>query len=990
MTPTRREFLKQIGSTTVALSIRGKARGEKDYSGSLDDLKAGWLHPACSYRPHTRWWWPGSAVTREGITWQLEQMRSQGMGGVEINLVWRMYDKGYLPFLSDEWMAMVRHAIQEAERLDMQLSVAFVAGWSLGGFWVEVADRCKVLAPAWVDLEGPGEFNSTVPRYKVPKEHSDWPTYGVEGADWDAPDANRIVAVVAGQLDGERLLGQSLIDLTPEVDGDRLQWKIPSGRWRLMAFRLVYTGQECQGQNFSPKSWVIDHFNKDAVQRYVDYLGAAFYTSFGEEFGRTVDSLFFDSFEIHPLPNSLLWSNDTLANSQAYKGYELAKYLPAIWWDVGDLTPRLRYDINEYLHQVGLDTFYATIDNWFTRHNIQARVQPHYRFTVELIQAAGAAHRPETEDCTARFEVVADPRKSTAAGGRFYGRGIVSAESYTFLHDERYRSKLEEMKIASDAYLRDGVTQFYNHGYLYTPEMNVSPARDMPWANRISHVNTWWRYYGHLAAYVSRCCFMCRRGQFVGDVLVYSPQATVWSHRVLFGTERRIMPYGNLPKTLVANGYDFDPVNDDVLQNHARIEAGEIHVRDLQYRFLILPRIYSLPVRTAEFIRTFAMNGGVVIALEQLPSASVGMSERGRSDERVKSIVAELLAPEGGARQLPGGGRTYFFPEYKIEDVEFSPFAKPYQPTPPLSPGQTKMLEALRSHLPPDFRLEGDVQSDGLTFLHRREGDVEIYFVTNLQPRASRIPVTFRIHGKYPEIWNPMTGDIQSCEGYRVMEGGIQIPVDLHPWASIIYVFSTGTQRSSTATVHSAAAPTPGELSIQGPWRMVLEGYAFPRFEATITRLSSWTSNKDTAYFSGTGVYETSIDVSPELLREDVDLVLDLGEVGDVAEVEWNGRALGVVWMQPYRLPMTGFAKPGRNTIRLLVTNTPQNVVSGMQVLPGVPKDLEAHYGPTDNTLAADCFGASYWEKVDRVFKPLPPSGLMGPVRLVPSPRSVE
>jgi hypothetical protein len=760
-----------------------------------------------------------------------------------------------------------------------------------------------------------------------------------------------------------------------------------------MAFRLVYTGQQNQGQNFVPTNWVIDHFNKDAVQRYADHLGGALYRAFGDEFGKTMDSLFLDSFEVLPLPQTLAWSNDTLVNFQSYKGYDLAKYLPAIWWDVGEMTPRLRYDINEYLHYVGLDVYFETVINWCAQHNVQARIQPHYRCTEELIQGAGTTPRPETEVCTARFEVVTDPRKATAAGAHFYGREIVSAEAYTFLHDERYRSTLEELKIATDAYLRDGATQLYNHGYFYSPEMHVSPARDVPWANRISHVNTWWRYYRHLAGYVSRCCFMCRRGRFVGDALVYSPQATVWSRKVLFGTDRRVMPYGNLGKTLVANGYDFDPVNDDILEHYARIEKGEIRVREMSYRFLILPRIDALPAKTVEFVRTFAMQGGVVIALDQLPSTAVGMSEWGAGDEKVTSIVTELFGPDKKGRQLPGGGRTYFFPEYKIEDFVFSPFAKPYQPTPPLSAGQIQILETMRSHLSPDFELQGNIQSDGLTFLHRRDGDVDIYFVTNLQPKASRLPVTFRVQGKYPEIWDPMTGNVRLCKDYRTVEHGVQIPIDLGPWQSTIYVFLPGAKKPRPAKVRTNAASMPAELVVSGPWKLVLEGYGFPRFEETLTKLASWTSEERTRYFSGTGVYEASINLPAEFEREDVGLIFDLGKVGDVAEVEWNGRTVGVAWMQPHRLDVSRFARSGRNTVRVLVTNTPQNYVSGLQELPDVPKDLEPHYGPTEKLVGSGpespyAGGLRTWEKVDKVFAPLPPSGLMGPVRLVPVPVS--
>ena len=130
----------------------------------------------------------------------------------------------------------------------------------------------------------------------------------------------------------------------------------------------------------------------------------------------------------------------------------------------------LTYDINEYLHHEGLDIFFKTFIEWSAAQKVQARIQPHYRFTEEIIQGAGTAPRPETEVCTTRFETIADPRKATSAGAHFYGREIVSAEAYTFLHDDRYRTTLEEMKIASDAYFRDGVTQLYNHGYFYSPE----------------------------------------------------------------------------------------------------------------------------------------------------------------------------------------------------------------------------------------------------------------------------------------------------------------------------------------------------------------------------------------------------------------------------------------------------------------------------------------------------------------------------------------
>jgi hypothetical protein len=74
---------------------------------SLNSLKAGWDKPARTYKPHTRWWWPGNALTKADITWQLEQMAAQGMGGVEIMSAWKMYEKGNVDYLTvSRWEGM--------------------------------------------------------------------------------------------------------------------------------------------------------------------------------------------------------------------------------------------------------------------------------------------------------------------------------------------------------------------------------------------------------------------------------------------------------------------------------------------------------------------------------------------------------------------------------------------------------------------------------------------------------------------------------------------------------------------------------------------------------------------------------------------------------------------------------------------------------------------------------------------------------------------
>ena len=980
---TRRQFLSQTGMAGLGAVLYERygapfAAAERLLEASsadaqdLSGLKAEWQRPTLTYRPHTRWWWPGNAVTKEGILWQLQQMHAQGMGGVEIMTPWQMYTKGNIPYLSERYLDMVGYAIEQARLLDMEVSLSFCAGWKFGGSWVPPTQRSKVLAQVSLELDGPGTFDRELPRY-VSLSHSEFFPAGFES---DAPDENKIVAVVAGRISGDQIDSDSLIDLTGQAKGNHLQWRIPEGKWRVMVFRLKYTGeQNATTENLPQRQWVVDHFDKQAMRQYCDYLGGVFYGAFAAEFGKTLDTLFCDSYEIMVMPNTIHWSNAALEQFQSYKGYDLRRYLPAIWWNIGELTPRIRYDVNEFLSWLAIDAFLTPFVEWCNDHHTSARLQPYYRDTCELIQASGLTPRPEMEFTTRGFAVIADPRKSVAAGAHFYGRRIVSAEAYTFIHQERYRTSLQDMKIATDAFLRDGVTQFYNHGYLYSPEMHVAPSRDVPWANRISHWNTWWKYYGHLTSYISRCCAMLRQGEFVGDVLLYSPQATVWTENVIFDNERRIMPYGDLGKTLVANGYDFDPVNDDVLQSRASVKEGRINVGSLAYRFLILPNSTVVPVKTMEFMLRFVAQGGILIALGALPATSVGLNNHAEDDARIIEIVNELFGAEGMGKTHAGGGKTYHIADYEIPDFEVTahtvlPTPHLYPPLPALAGPRKKLIEALQSHLHPDFALAGYAQSDGLTFLHRRLGEADIYFVTNLQAADVRETVRYRVNGKVAEEWNPMTGEVRPVWCWNPQGSFTDIKLRLPGYGSVCLLFQPGSRGSSIkdtnldevlevglhevtgigaqngkvqATVvdggrkwlaEGSISGLPEPYNVNGTWRMILESDQFPRIEKAIDKLESWTEDPVTQHFSGTGRYELDFELSAQYIQDGIELSLDLGKVGNVAEVIVNDSHLGIAWMTPYRLRAQPALRAGTNHLTILVTNTLINLCGGIGEAP--------------------------------------------------------
>jgi len=926
---------------------------------TLQSLHSGWNNPARTYRPHTRWWWPGNALTKEDITFQLEQMAKQGMGGVEIMTAFQMYEKGNAEYLSPKHLELMKFAVAEAKRLDIEVAITFGPGWSFGGPWVKPEDQSKVLCMGTLDLAGGSMFEGELPQPESLNK-------------MDKVESGLLIAVVAAQVNEKNKLdGNTLTVLSGKMKkgSNTLEWKVPSGKWRLMAFWLKRTGQENQAYSGPKPSMVIDHFSKKAMQNYCNYLGGILNKTMGDEFGRTVDSFFCDSFEIKSLPNSLLWSNELLSGFKKEMGYDFTKYLPAIWFNIGMQTPRVRYDLGHFLSDWGLNTVFKTFDDWCSKHHVQARIQPHYRFTEELVQGAGAIARPETEVTTTRFDPIADPHKATASGARFYGNKILSAESYTFIHPDRYRTSLQDMKIATDAFLRDGVTQFYNHGYFASPEKHVAPSRDMPWASRISHWNTWWKYYHCLTGYISRSAYMLRQGKLVADVLIYSPQSTVWSEQALFGNDRRTMPYGNLAKTLVANGYDFDIVNDDLLRHQAKFKDGKVDINGYSYSIIILPAAKVLPIETARAINNFAKAGGTVIALDELPSASAGLNNAKSNDKELKQIMDEIFNEKSN---------NAFFPEYKILTIPFNPTRQiPFKPTPTLNSAQHKLLASLEKVTPPDFSLAGGAQSDGLTFIHKRISDLDVYFVTNLQPNHISTDVTFRVTGKTPQRWDAVTGKTgEVVPDFQIGLNGTTIPLDFEPWESAFFVFTPGVTKSKTI---KASGKLPKPFIISGDWKMILKGYGFDTYKDNISKLASWTDLPRTMHFSGTGRYETEFTLSSNQIKNKSKMILDLGSVGDIADVELNGKPVGVAWMEPYRLDITDIAQVGKNKLDVLVTNQLVNYVSGLKEAPEVPVELQPRLGKADPTI----YKQSSIAKKDMSQTHLPPSGLMGPVRIL-------
>lgn len=180
---------------------------------------------------------------------------------------------------------------------------------------------------------------------------------------------------------------------------------------------------------------------------------------------------------------------------------------------------------------------------------------------------------------------------------------------------------------------------------------------------------------------------------------------------------------------------------------------------------------------------------------------------------------------------------------------------------------------------------------------------------------------------------------------YRRKGNWIEVEFDLQPLASALIVFDPDIQAPASAATKQTVTKLKRSMPVgSGGWKLNATGYFASSKTATINRdlptLIDWSLDSELRGLSGRAVYTTTFSVD----RMDADswLVLDLGNVRDVAEVTVNGKAAGTLLLRPYEVDITDFVQPGENRLEIAVSNALFNCMAMRE-----PRTFRA--GPTEN-----------------------------------------
>jgi hypothetical protein len=421
--------------------------------------------------------------------------------------------------------------------------------------------------------------------------------------------------------------------------------------------------------------------------------------------------------------------------------------------------------------------------------------------------------------------------------------------------------------------------------------------------------------------YLSRNSYMLQQGRNYADVAYFygeeAPLTGLYS----------VTPIADAPKR-----YSYDFVNVNALRKLLRVEKGELVAQSgARYKLLYLggsSRYMTLSVlqRIAELVEA----GATIVGPAPLSSPSLNDDKTEYSALVQRLWSGKLVTSVGSGKVIAGGS---------IEDVL-------------VSLGVAPDFSYTTSRPGPDSEL---------LFIHRRVDDGDLYLISNRKDHAEQVEARFRVTGKVPQIWRADTGGIEPVS-YRIEKDTTIVSLDMEAEDSFYLVFRAPTSQTAAKVARPFLSPL---TQIEGPWNVTLKPKVGKVRKLTMTQLGSLSEHADAEvrYFSGTATYENSF-VLPKGADPNSHLVLDLGKVGDLAEVFVNGRPVGSVWHAPYRLDIGYAVKRGKNMIEIKVANLWVNRLIG-DAQPGA---------------AALTYTSMPAYQSDA---PLRPSGLIGPVSIL-------
>lgn len=882
-------------------------------------------------KPWTYWWWMGSAVDSQNITYNLEQFAKAGIGGVHIIPIYGVkgYENKFIDFLSPKWMKMLAYTSEECERIKIGLDMTLGTGWPFGGTQVPMKYSSKKLIGVFFEIKNNQEINLNILE---------------KAKDKTQKDKELLILTVNAYSPKGR------IELTDNIDSNSvLKWKPNCDSCKIIA--LVEAAQMQQVKRAAPggKGDVVDPFSVDALN---DYL-SSFDNAFENYNGKMPEAFYHDSYEYYGAD----WTTNFLEEFNKRRKYNLLDLLPEFLGEGDkDIISRIKSDYRFTISQLHEEFVKRTTD-WSNHNGSLVRNQAHGS-PGNILDIYAAADIPETEvfgtpkldikglffDTLFTHQEFIDPLilKFSSSAAHMSGNNIISSETGTWIA-EHFHESFSLIKLEVDLLFLSGINHVFFHGIPYSPKEVEWPGWQFYASTNYGPTNSLWHDLPYLNKYIERCQSVLREGKPDNDMLVYFPIWDLWhspEERLIFlqmHNHEQWLLKTNFYKTikeLSGSGYSFDYISDEQIEK-SKVENNEILTGQNKYKTIVIPSTKYMPLQTLCKLYEFAENGGKIIFVDQLPKDVPGFynyiiqrSELKKiSDEIIKQVALKNMKIQIG------------------EDV------------------CTMLNQAgVKRESLADFNIE---------FIRRKIDVGRNYFLVNQHSKPFNDWVKLAHDAESIVIINPLDGKSGLVKTKSNDDGTASIYLQIESGESLILKCL---DEKIDVEQWTYLQPVDKSYEINGEWdvEFVQGGPVLPS-NVKINKLESWTnfSDKEAKRFGGTAIYKIKFqNPDPEIKN----WILDLGKVCESVRIKINGQELGALWSFPFKIQLENVLFKGDNELELEVTNLFANRIKELDSR-GV--NWKKFYDINFVNINYKKFDASNWDLVD--------SGLLGPVKLIPA-----
>ena len=574
-----------------------------------------------------RWWWLGSAVDKDNLQWTMEQYASHGIGALEITPIYGVQgnDRNNIPYLSDQWMAMLREVQANGKRLGIEVDMATGTGWPFGGPWVPLEESaCKVV---FVNKTFSGKQVEALD-LSVPEKDAAYCRLGKVMAYWQGQPYDVTAYVSDGKLTWrpEEMLKAKMKAATDKTARKTYKLRLKeleTAQWQVVALHIRYGVMKVKRAAPGGEGLVIDHFDRKAVGNYLAHIEAAF-----ERTKTPYPHTFFnDSYEV----SEATWTPTLLDEFEKRRGYRLQDYLLLL--QGGD--PKIVSDYRETLGDLLLENFTQQWTDWAHRHGAITRNQAHGS-PANLIDCYAAVDIPEIEGFgLSEFGIKGlrkDPGKTrkndsdfsmlkyAPSAAHICGKPYTSSETFTWL-TEHFRTSLSQLKPDIDLMFCAGVNHMFFHGTCYSPKDDPWPGWKFYASIDMSPTNSIWRDAPYFMQYVERCQSFLQMGQPDNDFLVYLPIRDMWQQQ----TDKLLMQFsihqmGKLAPEFIQSildidraGFDCDYISDKYLLTTTFKDGMLQTAAGTCYKGLVIPECKMMPEMVKRHIEQLKVQGAHII-----------------------------------------------------------------------------------------------------------------------------------------------------------------------------------------------------------------------------------------------------------------------------------------------------------------------------------------------------------------------------------------